>query len=821
MDAPMSRPALSLLAALGLTGTLAAGVAHAQFASFIYQAPAPCAAPTPAQCHDPAYWQTACGQAELPRTRLDAAHVCNVTLQADAGARAAALPSAPVLIPSVTNSAAAVSPAGGTTQARIETRVQPPKSVVGMTTLYFGNTLKSVATASNIVAGQDVLAVDPNRPADNGLAVTSCAEYAREKYWDISLWEDAARLVGEDYRAMYTTAYGNVALRESIGERGRQVLAPRGVDNKIRARDGAIQSPNWDAAAGPKNTFFSTNLAQAAATAFPGAPAGVEQAYGSPLRLKGVVLADATLPATLAAGRAVRFENFQWHKDMSTALAGTLDEQLYTFDALKATYAGLLQRRVELVEKSRKELVGVYNVEQARAQAECQRAYNIAAHSANPEEAELQADELCEAAYAVRDRALRTAQTSVENRLASLDGTLEAALVAARNKGCLNTAGITACDWSPKLFVESVHGRYVKRREADHQACVVYTGNNFVNLVNAVFPGRVATNYTTSTTMVDTFIALRRAQVQAAVAALEGSLQPAAGGDVTRIGNKASDSASLGNADFGASWSYAYDWRVFGLQNGLCNVNASFAGDLDAAARVFGRNQNLLDAHLDADYTRVRAQVTVLDQSLVSVDQALAAEQYNLARSSTQRTNDNLTGTRPSAWFSLLGVPVRVSAGMAGTMGVEYAAAVKINRGNVANGCTNISAEFDGTFAPYVNVDATADAAADFLVAAFGVKVDLALAHLRLPLGLNVKIATPQGQVNAAQLTVKVLLDAAVRTLDGRLAAFARLGVCPLCTEAQQTIFSWPGFERRFTLFSKTATVSIGNIIPWFRNPVI
>jgi hypothetical protein len=815
----MFRPVVRLLCALSVTG--AASAAQAQLVNFVYQAPAPCAVPTPAQCHDPAYWQTACGQAELPRTRLDANHVCNVTLQADANARAAALPSAPVLVPAVTNSAAAVSPAGGTTQARIETRVQPPKTVLGMTTLYFGSTLKGVAAATAGVAGQDVLALDPNRPADNGLAVTSCAEYAREKYWDISLWEDAARLVGEDYRAMYTTAYGNIALRESIGERGRQLFVPRGQDNKIRSRDGAIQSPNWDAAAGPKNTFFSTGLATAAATAFPGAPAGVEQAYGSPLRLKGVVLADATFAPTLAAGRAVKLESFQWHKDLNTALAGTLDEQLYTFDALKATYAGLLQRRVELVDKSRRELVGVYTVEHGRAQATCQQAYNIAWHSADPETAELQADQTCEAAYATRDRALRTALTTVENRLASLDGTLEAALVNARAKGCLNTAGVTACDWSPKLFVESVHGRYVKRREADHQACLTYTGNNFAALVNAVFPGRAAANYTTSTTQVDTYIALRRQQVQAAVAALEGSLQPAAGGDVTRIGNKASDSASLGNADFGATWSYAYDWRVFGLQNGLCNVNASFAGDLDASARVFGLSKNLLDAHLDADYGRVRAQITVLDQSLVTVDQALAAEQYNLARSSTQRGNDNLTGNRPSAWFTLLGVPVRVSAGMAGTLGVEYAAAVKINRGNVQTGCTNISAELDGTFAPYVNVDATADAAADFLVAAFGVKVDLALAHLRLPLGLNVKIATPQGQVNAAQLTVKVLLDAAVRTLDGRLAAFARLGVCPFCTEAQQTIFSWPGFERRFTLFSKTASVAIGNLVPWFRNPVI
>ncbi len=796
-------------AGLGLVGSFtligAAGAAA--------MAPAPCAVPTPAQCHDPAYLQTACGVQTLAATKVDANHICNRTLAADGPVRAAALAQRTVLVPATTTAANAVVAGGGTTLARIDTtRPQPAKSVQGMTTLYYAKALRDSAAVSAGLA----FAIDPNAPADNGVAVSTCSEYAREKYWDISLWEDAAKLVGEDYRAMYTVAYGNVGLRESIGERGRQVIIQRGLDNRIRSRDLTIQAPNFDAAAGPKNTFFSVGLASPGTQAFPGSPASIELAYASPLRLKGVVLSDPALVNTLNAGRAVKFESFQWHKDMSTALAGTLDEQLYTFDALKTNFASLLKRRVDLVEKSRKELVGVYNVQSRAATNACTTAYNIASHAFNAD-AEAIADATCDRAWTTAQNAMNAARNTVDNRLAGLDATIEASLVQARGQGCLNTAGVATCDWSPKLFVESVHGRYVKRREADYQACLIYTGNNFANLVNAAFPGRAAANYTTSTAAVDTYIGLRRAQVAAAVAAMEGSLQPAAAGDVVRIGNKASDSGNLGNADFGASWAYAHDWRVFGLQNGLCNVNASFAGDLDASARAFGRNQTLLDAHMDASYTRVRANLSILDQSLVNVDQALGAEQYNLARSSTNRTNNNLTGARPTAWFTILGIPVRVSAGMAGTLGLEYEANVVVNRGNVNNGCTSISASFEGMFAPYVNVDATAEAAADFLVAAVGVKVDLALVHLRLPLGINVTIATPAGQLNAAVLTVKATLDAAIRNLDGRLAAFARLGVCPFCTESEQTIFSWSGFERNFTLFNKTASVSVGNIIPWFQ----
>lgn len=811
----MARSSLSLPHALLTLGLVAGFGTAAHAASLIYVPPA-CVAPTAAQCHDPAYLMTACGQQTLAQTKVDPNHICNTTLAADGPVRAAALPVQTVLVPSTVAANNAVQAGAGTTAARIDARVQPAKSVQGMATLYYAKSLRDSAAVS---ANAGVLAVDPNAPADNGVAVASCSEYAREKYWDISLWEDAARTLGEDYRAMYTVAYGNIGLRESIGERGRQVLIVRGQDNQIRSRDLTVQAPNFDAAAGPKNTFFSVGLANAASAAFPGSSVTIEQAFGSPLRLKGVVLNDATLVNAVNAGRAVKLESFQWHKDMSTALAGTLDEQLYTFDGLKTSFASLLKRRTDLVEKSRKELVGVYGVQARIATSACQVAYNVAQHSADPD-ADLNADAICEEAWTTAQTALNAARTTVENRLASLDGSIEAALVNARNLGCLNTAGVSACDWSPKLFVESVHGRYVKRREADYQACLAYTGNNFVNLVNAVFPGFAATNYTTSTTMVDTYIARKRAQVRAAMAALEGSLQPGTDGDVVRIGNKASDNGNLGNADFGASWAYAYDWRFYDVrQNTLCNVNASFSGDLDASARVFGRSQNLLDAHLDASYSRVRAWLNLLDQSLVNVDQALGAEQYNLARSSQSRTNNNMTGTKPTAWFSLLGIPVRVSAGMAGTLGLEYEANVQINRGNQATGCSNIGATFEGMFAPYVNVDATAEAAADFVVAAVGVKVDLALVHLRLPLNVAITLVSPAGQIASTQLTVKTSLEANIRNLDGRLAAFARLGVCPLCTEAQQTIFSWSGFERAFTLFSKTATLPLGNIIPWFVNP--
>jgi hypothetical protein len=97
-----------------------------------------------------------------------------------------------------------------------------------------------------------------------------------------------------------------------------------------------------------------------------------------------------------------------------------------------------------------------------------------------------------------------------------------------------------------------------------------------------------------------------------------------------------------------------------------------------------------------------------------------------------------------------------------------------------------------------------------------GVKVDLAMVHLRLPLGITVTLTSPAGAIASTVLSVKATLDAAIRNLDGRLTAFARLGVCPFCTESEQTIFSWSGFERTFTLFNETASVTIGNIAPWF-----
>lgn len=289
----------------------------------------------------------------------------------------------------------------------------------GMASHYYGLRLREWAAESSGAARQRALPpfyipVDPRQLAReawdaNGIRVDSCEEYVYEKYYDYSLFEDAAAALGEDYRAVFDIAYagapdiqfllpdvlhmqtkaGGAAVRPSrqtsaiatspavtpalvLGSPAIAARALRGVTAKSKDGRPLLPQPALTGEIIPRNAFFqlpsvpdSIGIDPPWIFLFPGNVAGnlmeeLQTSYGRcSLRIGTPVICDETLRAAVqnayeqAAVAAPRYDTFWWHKYQSDRLAngGFLDEELYAFGQKRERFEHLLGRRAQLVER--------------------------------------------------------------------------------------------------------------------------------------------------------------------------------------------------------------------------------------------------------------------------------------------------------------------------------------------------------------------------------------------------------------------------------------------------------------------------------------
>ncbi len=196
----------------------------------------------------------------------------------------------------------------------------------------------------------------------NGIAVESCREYAYEKFYDYSKWEDRTHYLGADARAKVLAAYDDEVLPWSIGTRMINGI-------KLRRKDGVqtYEQVFFGSGFTAKNEFFATP------THFPSDPDRQEnitewnmngynlsfpdpttgEVYTAntirPLDILNPIILDEDLWNTLVDGRLHHkvTKTWAWHKQMSEDLfaAGYIDEELFARDRLKERYAQLLHQR--------------------------------------------------------------------------------------------------------------------------------------------------------------------------------------------------------------------------------------------------------------------------------------------------------------------------------------------------------------------------------------------------------------------------------------------------------------------------------------------
>jgi hypothetical protein len=832
-----------------------------------------------------------------------------------------------------------VSPDAGRATLRVEPYTRNDHQFTGMATTFFGYRMQQFTELSKVNINQDFVSAIQNEHAlweANGNQVNSCREYAYEKYYDDSLYEDATASAGSDYRLAYKVAYapGTIATpaRSALGYWGK-----RGVP--ISQRDGTPLPTQIGFPTGPqpKNVFFSTKVftsrpgvtgpltREALLAKFAANPASFPG--GRPTTAQLVIMDDA-LNATLLDGQAnhTHTEDWAWHESMSNQLAAVaLDEELYAMDRVKDAYEGLLYRRQLILDAiaaywQRVILQGlsestIYqdnpllgaggglgdpagdpvdvflggqkaerntwwtattgfahqftdfsaagSVSGALDSSPFGGASGVGAITTGLKSGAVGVGRLRTQTFMAGSGRLAgplddaptgldygTAGLAIARllpssgdplktltlMLAQTDDELEAALLHARDLGCLDVTGPNKCDWSPRLFYQRVQDPYSRYREPEYQRCLEKTAQDGFGIIRTppsfAVSGTVVSvkhhgvdrvcnlpDYGINPDSVDLFVACHDRFAAKSVLALQSAL--AGEGTVYGpkfFGKQMGDSAQVGNDNFNVSMSYAMGWRIDNLDavvhDNHCALQPSVDGSFDVTAKALFLEQKLLHADARAELKaegKAHARLEILGESIWTKDSTLVPHAFNVIDASGGLDATLLSA---SATFVIVVVPITIRGGVAGSVGAGASIGGGTPEGS-ASGCARGNIYLTGAFKPFAHVNGFASASVDLIIVEAGVKMTLTLVDAELPLEAELLFKLENPTDPDLTLYAKTNLDLVLSLMSGSLKAYAEICYIIDCDKYETTIFSWDGPSFKKNLFHSEFQISLGPIITW------
>ena len=706
-----------------------------------------CLKPTLAQCKDPAYFETKCGAAELSAHLSDPSWVCFGVYSSSHSAFTSqpAVAVKKTLVPETT------------TQGGIESTQYLESAVTSVeaedkSTHFAGKPYGCFASqygatptklGSEKVGLWETYQLDPcieaapDAPSSawdwNGLAVASCAEYAFEKFYDFGRVEQASAASEHDARKVFELLTSPSSPVRMTGQ------------TAVRSRSGKTSSPLPFAACAPGNSFTS---------------------YLSPPQ-----------PGSCAP------ESWSWHlqKAQALAAAGYSDEALEYLARKEADFDELVA---------------------AKYMVQTQQALNGGAiGSSNP---------------MVSQQAMLESY-ALNAQIVWWDGQIDAALAIAQSElGCVpSVAGVlTPCDWAPSDLRDTLYTHYRNLRSAARAKCEAVTGGDLTNLTSrfvdvygsplghamSPYTGKPlpVIAYTASTESLDTYFSqleMHRQWLAAELAKLKKQLPVDATGRVTTSQVRA-DEESMGGDMFGAAYRYASMWAVSDPtpKANVCDATVLAETTVESRAAIVGFDQELFYGHAKLTPSNVSAEVRVLGMSLATVNEPIPAGTYDIV---SAHPSWDKKQTLFDAIFPVFGIPVGISAGVAGHVGMDVDVRATVGAPiSYAQGCSAKLA-IDGLVTPKAGVDGFATVGIDLLIVRAGIKGALTLLDLELPLDVDLSLTFKAGANGSVDYLVSAAasLDLVVETLSGRLSLFAELNLLFTSLSEEITIVEWTGFR--------------------------
>lgn len=426
--------------------------------------------------------------------------------------------------------------------------------------------------------------------------------------------------------------------------------------------------------------------------------------------------------------------------------------------------------------------------------------------------------------------------------------------------GCLE-AGLTPCDWSPKLFARTVLHRHNDLREADFDLCneFVPTGDmsQVTNLdirfidepvdrcpdVAATFNCGIQTGPTITgeglenlmfdvnncLSTIPAYLAAKaeceeQLAIEAATARvmkIDALVDPSTG-EVRAPGIRDGGSEDKGNRWFGLNYAWEYG---FGSEIGQqeCDLDLFAGGFFNLTGTALGESMPIIDAMAEVSTEDRRADIffEVLTVPLLpafrenfDIDTTITV---NVVRSVSENRDFVSGGTR----FFVGPIPVRLSAGVAGGGGVRMnfiAGAEGFGQGGTTpSECP--SGQIIAGVEPHMQVSGFVEAGLDVVVAAIGIRGELTLIRAAVPFDATLNInAIPNNEADLdfpqnLQLSVETQLGLTINTLSGAFKVFCSIGFCPFCKKASKTLFQWDGLTFERAIFSQDYEVFLGDLI--------
>jgi hypothetical protein len=825
-------------------------------ATFTSQCPALCdaAVVAAATCGSETWFQSLCGQREMARLEAlgnggRAVSKCRNTVQNRAMPRAVRTPR---LMPSSRfQDTYAVAPAiadnaacelGAANCNVVHTKnPRPVSNSTPMTGDFTGKMVgKATQLGTGLVGGQTQLENLHAAWRNDGAASSSCDEYVFHVFEGYSLFEDATLALENDPRAVFNVAYTPLAWGDTRYNRAIGALGAiyDWAGNALR------QANLFPMSSQPKNDFTAfhfepvdTYVTIIAAQGLFGQPQVVTRRQPASVYYFPTLI-DANLRQKVQAlqdsQNGVHDETFAWHAQASAtmAAAGYSDELLERLVELRSTFQDLMRQRAEVLSLRKQCPAPEALVEEGPPDAQ-----SLLDPIWNPELGLAASPSiLADVAFAQLNGQLLGGQfffaaggggaclplldEALQRQLSAIDDKLEAVLHEADAQGCLE-AGPTPCDWAPSDFQHRVRGLFAAQRQAVYDECLANTTTGFVQTLRNPPAGRFAINgvdvsydgwscpsglghdYTAAPDWVKFFFDCDRAFKSEGEALLIKSLSGK--GSVTHdaYGNKVmkqttGDSFNGGNALFGATVSYSAGWDLTQLhRQNLCQASAGVSATASITAKVLGASTNLLNvgAALRANGNSTLS-VRAAGVEIAPLNQYTGVN-FNPITGTPSRSQEFLSA---SQIFMIGPFPIRVRAAAAGNAGLDY---------RLEQTCDAGAMSLNGTFRPFAGITAQASAGVSAVIAEAGIKIDLVLAELSLPLYAALSAAT-----GSNVLRFDTQLDLAARFLDGRAALYAEVCYLIGCDSWEYELFSWLGLRSNAQLFNSEFDVPLAAIAP-------
>ena len=427
------------------------------------------------------------------------------------------------------------------------------------------------------------------------------------------------------------------------------------------------------------------------------------------------------------------------------------------------------------------------------------------------------------------------------------------ALAEAKNpKGCLANPGpntTNMCDWNYEYFASIVTDAFSAQLERDVSACTAsisgaqtalpppnqnagFAVTKSATRQELVYPCVQRRDFSTSAPEITEFIAKsgsylgeqceverqNRAikDLQAGYADLFKGLEWDGGSGRVRSGE--SDALTLGDSTLGASFDYATAWELqrTKTQGGSadtlrgCGFEGAASQVAKATIRFFGSDQEILysngavKARSVPGHVRHQARLKDLDSGRYRwltpptandglVDRDFAGPDEVLPRWTPPLY---LADLEQSYWIVIGEFPVKITLGFGASAGLLFKFA-----GRSGDNCADTTLKSPTNFrllveaTPYAQANAFADASLNYPgVAAAGVRLDLELLRLGLPMGVDIAHPREDWSFRAGG---RVTID----MLSGSLSAYVSVGAWPFEVTFWAKLMDWDGYHESFPLW--------------------